>query len=388
MSASFFDVMKYAKTGIASPEMTGFDKVRARAAFGGYPVSTITGTPPISFKADGKPLTSWTIAGNMVQTGTPTPDAPIMPQECGDRTANLFDISTVKHCVFIRAGNTSETRPLGEESENSGYDSSDYIAVNASTQYTVKYPAYYAAAGAGLVYFDAEKNALSGVTLITQGGDTYTFTTPANCAFVRFSWYNINGDACMLTAGSTAQTTYIPYGFQIPLSLSATPIYLTEPIRRIGDYADSVSSDGTVTRKIDKLVLTGEENWATSTIGVHNGFLTYAPHTQIGTINGVCSHYKVEYSNNDNTLYFIQNPANGRFIIFDDRFSSAYDFKAFLAAQYAAGTPVCVWYVLATPVTETITAPTLTTAKGSNTLTVGTELQPSAVSVTGNIKAI
>jgi hypothetical protein len=33
------------------------------------------------------------------------------------------------------------------------------------------------------------------------------------------------------------------------------------------------------------------------------------------------------------------------------------DFKSYLAAQYAAGTPVTVWYVLAEPVTGTLNEP-------------------------------
>lgn len=33
MSATFYDLLKYAKTGIASPDMTGYDKMKARAMF-------------------------------------------------------------------------------------------------------------------------------------------------------------------------------------------------------------------------------------------------------------------------------------------------------------------------------------------------------------------
>ena len=41
---------------------------------------------------------------------------------------------------------------------------------------------------------------------------------------------------------------------------------------------------------------------------------------------------------------------------------------------------------LVTPTTETVTVPTLTPTKGANTLTIGTTLQPSEVSITGGIK--
>lgn len=44
---------------------------------------TISGQTPLSFKAGGVPLTGMTLYGNTVQTGTPTPDNPIMPTFCG-----------------------------------------------------------------------------------------------------------------------------------------------------------------------------------------------------------------------------------------------------------------------------------------------------------------
>ena len=76
-------------------------------------------------------------------------------------------------------------------------------------------------------------------------------------------------------------------------------------------------------------------------------------------------------------------------------------FKSWLASQYAAGTPVTVWYVLAEPETGIVNEPlmkigdyadtitmaqagvTLPTVAGTNTLTVDTTVQPSSVSITG-----
>ena len=44
----------------------------------------LSGTPPLSFTAKGKPLTSWGITGNTVQNGTPTPENPVEVQAVGD----------------------------------------------------------------------------------------------------------------------------------------------------------------------------------------------------------------------------------------------------------------------------------------------------------------
>lgn len=120
MSVSFYDLMKYAKTGIASPEMTGFDKLRARAAFGGYPVSTITGTPPISFKSDGKPLSAWSIAGNMVQdsvtTNVPAASVTVVGVESGTDYAYFalsdFPSAAVGDTITINVSGTNYSQKV------------------------------------------------------------------------------------------------------------------------------------------------------------------------------------------------------------------------------------------------------------------------------------
>ena len=277
MSASFYDFMKYARTGIASPSMTHYDKQKALAMCGGgFPISTITGIPPLTFRADGTPLTAWSISGNMVQTGTPTPDAPITPQECGD---------------------------LVESGEHAG-------------QYAV----------------------------------------PISC-------------------GGTTQT-----------------VYISEPIRKIGDYADTISSTGAVTRRIKELILTGTESWKTTGDGTsrYNRLKVGAFNTAFPAM-AMCTHairVSITTSTTDIGCNVIDSQvSNASFVAFRlEDYMTLASFKQFLADQYAAGTPVTIWYVLQEPTIEQITVPTLTPEKGINTLSVGTTLQPSEVSITGHIK--
>lgn len=114
MSASFYDLLKYAKTGIAAPNMNNFDKIRALSLAGGYPLSTITGVPPLSFMADGSPLTAWSILGNGQQTGTPTPDNPIMPTFCGKLidTDWTIPITCAGQTVPVYLGQTQTVRRI------------------------------------------------------------------------------------------------------------------------------------------------------------------------------------------------------------------------------------------------------------------------------------
>ena len=198
MMTSYFNLLKYAATGIASPDMTYYDKMRASTLMGGATVQTLTGIPPLTFKADGSPITIWSMIGNGSQTGTPTPDAPIMPTFCGVRTGNLFDATTITQDVFVRAGNTTAQKPLGNIEPNTSYSISDYIPVSAGMQYTVQYPLYGSASGAGIVFYsDNAGTAVAGIPL-SQQSETYTFTVPPECSYLRLSYFNRNGNNIIL----------------------------------------------------------------------------------------------------------------------------------------------------------------------------------------------
>lgn len=269
MSANFYDLLKYAATGQASPSMTFYDRMRASALMGGG-VQTLTGQPPLSFKADGSPLISWSMKGNGQQTGTPTPDAPITP---------------------------------------------DFVGTLSGSDWTI----------------------------------------PISCA------------------GQTA-----------PVNL---------------DEVQTV-------RKVKKFVFDGTENWLNGNFPKPGSYQfnlvrsTYFPDA-ISTItagNSYCTHF----INREITGGIVWGSMFNIYIPTSDLPPDATkdDFKAFLAAQYAAGTPVTIWYPLATETIGISNEPlakigdyadelhstdagvTIPTVKGENTLTVGTDLQPSEMAIT------
>lgn len=238
-------------------------------------ISVNSGTLPV--KGYGVPLKSGELDGNMTQTGTPTPDAPIMPQGCGN---------------------------LVESGEHAG-------------QYAVP---------------------------ISCGGQT-------------------------------------------------TPIYLGQT---------------PTVRRIKKLVLTGKESWSkASSYPVFITSLGTAPNSS-RAITTASTHYSAQ-ENTDGTRLVNDNSVAIRLsystlYIGDSRYENATDFKAYLAAQYAAGTPVTVWYVLATPETAIVNEPlmkigtyadtltvtdqdvTITPAVGNDTITVDTTLPPSKFTVVGHVR--
>lgn len=177
----------------------------------------------------------------------------------------------------------------------------------------------------------------------------------------------------MLNRGSTA----IPYE---PYNRTTTPVYLGEV---------------PTTRRIGKLALTGDE-----TVTEYTGYgAEHCFFVKSKTLSGIG--YCNIYTNVNELGIWIATDnsfqlAQASYIrIHDGRFSIASELKSYLAAQYAAGTPVTIWYVLATPETGTVNEPLrkigdyadtlsmeqagvqIPTVKGNTVIDVETTLKPS-----------
>ena len=92
---SLYEILKASKTGIAPDMWTALAGANFGGAGSGAEVKELTGIPPLSFTANGTPLLDFLISGNTVQSGTPTPDSPIMPEGTGERTGNLLNLQEV-----------------------------------------------------------------------------------------------------------------------------------------------------------------------------------------------------------------------------------------------------------------------------------------------------
>ena len=373
MSATFYELLKYAATGIASPDMTYYDRMRASTLMGGV-VKTLTGQPPLTFKADGTPLISWSMLGNGSQTGTPTPDNPVMPEFVGARTGNLFDKST------ITAGNYATTSGT---TANNSYYCSDFIPITAATYY------FQNVVGGGyqntVVVYDANKQGLRYVRLKGGAKVSGAITFQSGDAYIRINcYYQTDVNTVMLNTGSTA-LPYEPFGWaeKITCSGQTIPVYLGEV---------------PTVRRVKKLVLDGTEGWTITS----NSVLRIGLSGQLRPSTPLCTHYlgsdATAWSNVPDKSVTVS--ISGYLAILDTTYTTAADFKAYLADEYAAGTPVTVWYVLAEPQTGIVNEPlakigdyadelssedaavTIPTVKGANTLTVGGDLQPSEMTIT------
>lgn len=134
--------------------------------------------------------------------------------------------------------------------------------------------------------------------------------------------------------GTTPPTEYTPYTGQ-----TAT---LTLPRTIYGGTVDAVTGEGQ--NLYDVLTLTGEENWKKD----DNYIVLDRATTKINIpLNGVCSHFLYRYNYGGDSLF-----VDSFNIYLGSAMAKKYaldEWKALLAAQYAAGTPVQIAYKLAAP---------------------------------------
>ena len=274
-------------------------------------LQTTTGTLP--FKGYSLPLKVKSLLGNAVQNGTPAPDNIIIPEMCGVRTGNLFDPNG------ITTNERGETRvgvelPAGRYCITNLSNSVCYwrIGVETQTSNQINPSAPY-------VYINAPD------TLVV--------------------WVDTNSNKnIMLNAGSTA-LPYEPYGWKVPFTNAGQTI----PV-----YLGGVPT----VRRVKKLVLDGTESYTYQSqysryvFTIQDAFADGTRNTQC-----FCTHYQSVHNGEpitdvpDNSIYINQQAAGTQFCIKDESITSADDFKSYLTAQYAAGTPVTIWYVLKTPET-------------------------------------
>lgn len=173
--------------------------------------------------------------------------------------------------------------------------------------------------------------------------------------------------------------------YKLPLTLSSTTTDI---------YLGEVQS----TRRVKKMVLTGEENWRTAMELTARIF--YIPNSQIPNNRILCTHYAVrdwgETKEQDNSVNVSYTYAPQSINVHMDMYTTVSDFKAYLTSQYTAGTPVTVWYVLANPTTGIVNEPLrkigdyvdsvsgtgLATSGAVQEFDVGTALKPSEVDMT------
>ena len=272
------------------------------------------------------------IKGNMVQTGTPSPSSIIMPDECGDKTANLWnenyvDISTTIKYKGVYVGNGDFTLSTTAQSVS----------------------------GSRLLFLLAGNVSIGAINAVNGVDNTQSITVTSIDGYVTIAYRKIGtttpeSSNTILNAGETS-LPYEPFGYKIPILSGGTTTNV---------YLGEVQS----TRNIAKYEFTGQE----TNIDYNSLYTRFEVYLSNAKSNGVrltpafCSHYQIISDGRAigdvpyESLYSdVENST--RWFIKTADYTTVADFKTYLAQQYANGTPVCVWYVLATPQTTTLNEP-------------------------------
>ena len=336
---------------------------------------------PIVLRTTEQSIPTWNVKGNMVQSGTPTPTSAMTPSECGERTNNLCD-GIIEQGSIDNAGNI----PSDTRIRTKNYISLPELQCVISASGDVNKVLVFC--------YDENKNHESNTGWLNL---PYTLSISSTTKYARLIFKKDIGGVdqnvsptdvsnVMVNSGNTVKP-YEPYGYKLPIvsGNTTTNIYLSEPLRKIGNYADTIAADGTVTRVIKKYEITGQEaDWRST--GTKR-MAVVIPNIPLANENNicVCTHYKgiytTQYSEIGNGECTISR-GRSEWAVYDSQYNDIDVYKAYVQQQYAAGTPVTVWYVLETPTTESTTTSAIPTTSGLNTIDVASTLKPSNMSLT------
>ena len=150
------------------------------------------------------------------------------------------------------------------------------------------------------------------------------------------------------------------------------PYHIAGPLRCVGsgtsqvcDYIDFANQR--VVRNVGYEEFDGTEGWSISPTPYASVFISLVANSY-NYSPAISSHFLCYANFNNNPGYFYVNSTSVLFMMDKTLYTTSADFKAYLAAQYAAGTPVTVQYQLATPIYESIAAPLVETAIGNGSL--------------------
>ncbi len=364
---------------------------------------TVSGLPPLSYKAKkAGTLSNYRIYGNTVSG-----------ESVGDRTGNLFDEEyenipenlPIYEAIYVGDGyfKLSTTAPLNANSVANLFLMSGDVQTGASTATTGVWSGH-----------EGTVESVNGYITVAYryqyGVDPRDYNT-------------------MLNEGSTA-IPYEPYGYKVPVTVSngidtlTTPIYLLEPIKMVGDEAEyidygeqklhrvrknllpntatsrtvngvefTINANGSVTCNRQATGVIYFEINSSFTLPVGEFVLTGCP------TGGGDSSYRI-YIQTDNITpqKFYTDTGNG-VTINNTNADTVYSARILIVTGYSCNNLTFYPMIRKADIEDDVyepyientdldvTLPALPTLPGTNTLSVGTTVQPSAVEVTGRIKS-
>ena len=298
---------------------------------------------PVMLYTDGETDISLLLKGNTETSGNPSPQNPVTVDGVGNKTANIFN-GIYSGFVFT-SDSEQPTKWIVNTSTNG---KTAVIKVSPNTQYTIRKidESNRFFVGETPTIPTASDTSIDKVTGISN--NTVTFTTKSDTNYIMV-YVSTSTEAAtprlMVNYGSEA-LPFEPYGYKILISANGTtltPVYL---------------GDVQTTRLIRKVVLTGNETGGEYTYNTHT--FRYSRQnlgipTRKSDTGYLCTHFK--RGGSASNLLDGETDWSSYLYFKLDSCTTIDDWYNYLKAQYAAGTPVTVWYVLDTAETSIIYEP-------------------------------
>ena len=232
---------------------------------------------------------------------------------------------------------------------------------------------------------------------VTNDNSTYNIYPNSKKSFTTdnsgYIWINVSGTAstiknnlmeCLesiqIEEGSTA-TNYTPY-------YKTVNIYLDEPLRRVGEYADYIDlKNGKLVRQIGKLEINGSESWNSTVSSVTSKTIFYYAfsNTALPHVAPILSNYTGSnsfWSNLTDKKATVYGGVDKSLYIRDDSYTTTADFKAHLQDLYNNGNPLTMYYVLPeSKYTEEDISNKLSVIENTGYVVIGTNVEPGEVNI-------
>ena len=196
---SLYEVLKASKLGGGAPDY--WTELFARRVAGGWTVSTITGTLPITFRSNGTALIDYRIFGTA--------------EGAGVQTENLADVSKSGMIQITVEGAMRYGLSLGK------LEAGDYTVV-----YTSKNTMYITRRFSNNTYSSGPVSSGTVITITSNTNELIFRTTSAT----ETTWEAAGVSDIMIVKGSTAPTSHIPYGYKIPLTVTSSAELISSDI--------------------------------------------------------------------------------------------------------------------------------------------------------------
>ena len=174
----------------------------------------------------------------------------------------------------------------------------------------------------------------------------------------------------------------IDYPYQPYVEPVTSNIYLKEPLRKIGDYADYIDFEkGKVLRNIKNLIFNGSEDWKNYGNRT-NMYYIRLEDCMLGYQMSKCNRFENKNGiwDNTNAIGVYTDHTSMQYKYFATPNESINDVTSF--KEWLSSNNTDFYYVLATPTEEIIELPNIPTNKGTNIIEIDTTITPSNMEVT------